>query len=112
MLDLVKTVRCPQPGVLVHPASILVLDSFRGHLTPEVKKLMQETQMQLAVILGNITFLWQPLDICLNKPFKGRMPQLYREWMRQDRALTPTGVLALRRLSSGCPPLSTACCTT
>lgn len=91
MLDWVKTVWCRRPGALLHPASILVLDSFRGHLTPEVKKLMRETKTQLAVIPGGMTSVLQPLDVCLNKPFKDRMRQLYGEWMREDRALTPTG---------------------
>lgn len=91
MLDWVKTVWCRRPGALLHPASILVLDSFRGHLTPEVKKKMEESRTQLAVIPGGMTSVLQPLDVCLNKPFKDGMRKLYGDWMREDRALTPSG---------------------
>lgn len=86
MLDWVKTVWCRRPGALLHPAAILVLDSFRGHLTPEVKKKMEESRTQLAVIPGGMTSVLQPLE-----SFKDGMRKLYGDWMREDRALTPSG---------------------
>lgn len=43
VLDWIKTMWCRQLYALLHPVSVLMLDSFRGHLIPEVKKL-EDTQ--------------------------------------------------------------------
>lgn len=91
VLDWIKTVWCRRPGALLHPSSILVLDSFRGHLTSEVKKKLAETETHLAVIPGGMTSILQPLDVCLNKPFKDRIRKLYNDWIREDQTLTPSG---------------------
>ena len=48
----------------------------------------------VAVILGGLTSMLQPLDVCLNKPFKGRLRQKGIEWMStEDKSLTKAGNL-------------------
>lgn len=92
-LDWTKSVWSLRPGALLARRSMLVLDSFRGHLTEGVKKLM-DNQTELVVIPGGMTSQLQPLDNCLNKPFKAHVRWLYNEWMASDTvALTPSGRL-------------------
>ena len=50
--------------------SLLVWDSFRAHLTDEVKADLNWRKIDVAVIPGGLTPVLQPLDRCLKKPFK------------------------------------------
>ena len=50
--------------------SLLVWDSFRAHLTDSVKDDLKQRNIDVAVIPGGLTPVVQPLDKCLNKPFK------------------------------------------
>jgi len=52
------------------PESLLVLDSFRGHLMDSVKFHFKENNTHLAVIPGGLTSKLQPLDVAINKSFK------------------------------------------
>ena len=56
----------------------LVWDSFSAHLTDTVKQQLRENKTATAVIPGGLTSLVQPLDVCLNKPFKDRLRE---KWM-------------------------------
>lgn len=94
VLDWVKSVWCRRPGALLARRSMLVLDAFRGHLTEGVKKKLMDNRTELVVIPGGMTSQLQPLDVCLNKPFKAHVRRLYNEWMASDTvALTPSGRL-------------------
>lgn len=96
VLDWVKSVWCRRPGALLARRSMLVLDAFRGHLTEGVKKLI-DNRTELVVIPGGLTSQLQPLDVCLNKPFKAHVRRLYNEWMASDTvALTPSGRISGR----------------
>ena len=61
--------------------SLLVWDSFRAHLTESVKADLQQYKIDVAVIPGGLTPVLQPLDKCLNKPFKDNMRRKYLNWM-------------------------------
>jgi len=50
--------------------ALLVLDSFSAHVTNDVKKCLKEINTVPLVITGGCTSKIQPLDVCLNKPFK------------------------------------------
>ena len=50
--------------------SPLVWDSFRAHLTDDIKAALKQRKIDVAVITGGLTHVLQPLDKCLNKPFK------------------------------------------
>lgn len=94
MVDWIRTVWCRRPGALLSRKAMLVLDAFRGHLTESVKKKLDEERTELVVIPGGMTSQLQPLDVCLNKPFKDHVRRLYNEWMSADNAtLTPSGRL-------------------
>ena len=61
--------------------SLLVWDSFRAHLTESVKEALQQRSIDVAVIPGGLTPVLQPLDKCLNVPFKENMRRKYLSWM-------------------------------
>jgi len=57
----------------VEPRSLLVMDSFRGHLVDSVKHRFQEKNTNIAIIPGGLTSKLQPLDVYINKPFKSKV---------------------------------------
>ena len=56
-----------------NPRSLLVFDSFRGHLVDSVKQKFSEKATDLAVIPGRLTSKLQPLDVAMNKSFKSNI---------------------------------------
>ncbi|GFX66183.1 pogo transposable element with KRAB domain [Trichonephila clavipes] len=66
----IKNIWQRRPGALRNPQSLLVWDMFRSHLTDNTKKLLTECNTDIVVIPGGLTSLVQPLDACINKPFK------------------------------------------
>ena len=73
----IKKVWSSGPGGLLRKKSLLVWDSFRAHLADLVKR---------AVIPNGLTSILQPLDVCLNKPFKDCMKDGQRGWSRERKA--------------------------
>ncbi|CAG8447994.1 9949_t:CDS:2 [Diversispora eburnea] len=61
--------------------SLLVLDSFKAHKTPQIKLAFKDENSNLAVTPGRLTSIVQPLDVCLNKPFKDRLRVKWCQWM-------------------------------
>ena len=61
--------------------ALLVWDSFHGHLTDAVKDLLSRRNVDVAVIPGGLTPVLQPLDKCINKPFKAKVHVHYEAWM-------------------------------
>lgn len=91
MVDWLRTVWGRRPGALLLP-SLLVVDSFRGHLEKGVRRRMEEMRTDIAVIPGGLTSVLQPLDVSINKPFKDNVRRLYTQWMADgNHNLTPTG---------------------
>ncbi|KAM7292749.1 hypothetical protein ISCGN_025887 [Ixodes scapularis] len=68
VLDWFRLVWCRRPGALLKPRSMLVLDSFRGHITDRVKKTVANAGCDLVIIPDGMTSILQPLDVVLNKP--------------------------------------------
>ena len=74
---------------------LLVWDSFRTHLTDGVKDLLDRRNVDVAVIPGCLTPVLQPLDKCINKPFKAKVRAQYKAWMVNGLfTYTPSGNLA------------------
>ena len=70
-----------RPGALLKKPAMLVWDQFRAHLTEPVKKKLDKLKTQQAVIPGGLTSVLQPLDVCLNKPFKDHVRKNWISWM-------------------------------
>ena len=80
-----------RPGALLKKRSLLVWDMFRAHLTDPMKAEAKKLKADLAVIPGGLTSVLQPLDVCLNKPFKDRMRTMWNDWMASGSAKTTKG---------------------
>ncbi|CAI7887588.1 unnamed protein product [Closterium sp. NIES-53] len=63
---------------------ILVLDSYREHLTDAVKAKFGELNIVPAVIPAGCTSEIQPLDVMVNRSFKAAVRQLYQEWFESE----------------------------
>ncbi|CAI7926935.1 unnamed protein product [Closterium sp. NIES-54] len=76
-------------------SSMLVLDSYRGHLTEEVKEKLREMNCVPAIIPSGCTAEVQPLDVCVNKSFKASVRQHYQRWFEAEgqEQLTAAGNL-------------------
>ena len=58
--------------------ALLIWVTFSGHMTEAVSKLLSRSNVTSTIIPGGCTSKVQPLDVCLNEPFKG----LFRnKWM-------------------------------
>ena len=66
-------------GLLKRP-SLLVYDQFKAYVTESTKSLATKLKMHLAVIRGGLTSQLQPLDVSVNKPFKGFMHEEWAKW--------------------------------
>ena len=80
-----------RPGAMLSKRSLLVWDMFRAHLTDGCKKTAIAHKTDLAVIPGGLTSVLQPLDVCLNKPFKDRLCKMWTEWMSSGSATLTKG---------------------
>lgn len=68
-----------------------MLNSFRSHSTDVMKARLSGNHMNLVMMPGSMTSVLQLLDVCLNKPFKAHMNQMYMEWMPEGlQDLIPT----------------------
>ncbi|CAF90362.1 unnamed protein product [Tetraodon nigroviridis] len=92
-----------RPGALLNGKSMLVWDIFHAHLLDSVKSELKRNRTYQCVIPGGCTSLLQPLDVCLNKPFKVPMRQKWNEWMvNGEKQLTKVGNLKRLELATVC----------
>ena len=68
-------------------------DQFKAHVTKSTKRLATKVKTHLAVIPGGLTSQLQPLDVSVNKLFKGFM---HEEWAKWTEAPTHHVTLAGR----------------
>ncbi|CAI7728823.1 unnamed protein product [Closterium sp. NIES-54] len=74
-----------KPGFRRHArSSMVVLDSYRGHLTEGVKEKFRELNCVPAIIPSGCTAEVQPLDVCINKSFKASVRQQYQKWFQEE----------------------------
>ena len=92
----------PRPRGFANTQSLLVWNSFSAHLTDTVKQQLRENKTATAVIPGGLTSLVQPLDVCLNKPFKDRLREKWMTWMSGEKTFTPGGQLQAASLVTVC----------
>ncbi|CAI7819330.1 unnamed protein product, partial [Closterium sp. NIES-54] len=85
-----------KPGFGRHArSSMVVLDSYRGHLTDAVKEKFRELNCVPAIIPSGCTAEVQPLDVSINKSFKASVRQQYQKWFQEEgqEQLTKAGNL-------------------
>ena len=92
-----------RPGGLLRKKSLLIWDSFRAHLVDSVKRVVKETNTDIAVIPGGLTSVLQPLDVSLNKPFKDQLREKWTTWMIEgEKEHTAGGNVKAASLSTMC----------
>ena len=67
-------------GGLSHCKSMLVWDSFCMRLSKPIRRILQSLNTECAILSG-MTGILQPLDVCINKPFKDGLRVKWQEWM-------------------------------
>ncbi|CAI6009213.1 unnamed protein product [Closterium sp. NIES-65] len=70
--------------------ALVVLDSYRGHLTEAVGQTMRMFRLSRAVIPGGCTPLVQPLDVSINRAFKCGVRHCYSGWFEEEGINTTT----------------------
>jgi hypothetical protein len=68
MIDWLKKVFFAQP-IPVGTRRILIVDSYSVHVRANIKKFVEDRNVKYILIPGGITYLVQPLDVSINKPF-------------------------------------------
>lgn len=111
LLGWLKEVRLKRPGALLNGKSMLVWDMFPAHLLESVNNEPKRNRTYQCVIPGVCMSVLQPLDVCLNKPFKVNMRNKWSKWMvNGDKQLTKAGNLRrpdLATVLNGCWTLGT-----
>jgi DDE superfamily endonuclease len=68
----------------------LILDECRSHLTMAVRKAFADCNTEVDLIPGGYTSKLQPMDVGLNKPFKGYVSDNFTDWLIVNRNIKPT----------------------
>jgi len=80
-----------------------VCDQFKAHVTEPTKRLGTKLKTHLAVISGGLTSQLQPLDVSVNKPFKGFMHEKWAKWIEAPTDhVTPAGRVKRPSISHIC----------
>jgi len=91
------------PSGLLKKSSLLVCDQFKAHITESTKRLATKLKMHLAVIPGGLTSQLQPLNVSVNKPFKGFMQEEWAKWIEAPtHHITPAGRVKQPSISNVC----------
>ena len=73
---------------------LLVVDQYKPHENSEnIEIAKADCNAEVVLIPEGCTSLAQPMDKCVNKPWKEAVRQSWEEWMRVPRALTQKGNL-------------------
>ncbi|CAG8746035.1 17419_t:CDS:2, partial [Acaulospora morrowiae] len=75
-----------RPGSYNKEPVLLVYDSFKAHLTNNIKEKMKKTNTDLVIIPGGLTSMCQPLDVSINHPFKAALRHHWHTWMASGGA--------------------------
>ena len=79
---------------------------YRAHITSKVKQRFREINTIPVVIPGGCTSKIQPLDVCLNKPFKSYVRRYWSDYimqngMHQSKIKPPTREIVTYWISKG-----------
>ena len=87
------------PGGLLKPRSMLVMDTFRAHMTDAVTKRLENENTDVVWIPGGLTSQLRPLDVSMNKPLKDAVRTMWMEWMMDEQSHQYTATGRLKRPS-------------
>ena len=79
---------------------LLLLDAFSAHWTAQTTAKLQEIGITAYKIPPGCTYLVQPIDVGIGKPFKDRVRSFWWQWMLDQGADQATFVSASRELGT------------
>ena len=59
----------------------MVYDAFKAHTTDEMKAVLSINSTNLIMVPPGCTSKCQPLDVCINKPFKGVLRNCWEDYV-------------------------------
>ena len=62
---------------------MFVWDSFICHISDAMKEQLKQYNTLMSVIPGGCMKFLQPIDVCINKPFRAFFGELCDEWLRK-----------------------------
>ena len=65
-------------------AALVIMDIFRGQITDSVISRLRDNNIHYVLLPNNITQLFQPLDLTVNKHCKSYLKRLFSEWYAQQ----------------------------
>ena len=71
-------------GIYVWCPTIVSQDSFRCHLTPAVKNLLNKGKIDTAILPGGCMKYIQAPDVSWNKPMKDYLRDMYDLWLANE----------------------------
>jgi len=71
-------------GQTLESRRLLVWDSYRCHISEEVKQYVKLLNVGMAVVPGGCTKYIQAPDVAWNKGFKDKMTEYYDQWIAND----------------------------
>jgi transposase-like protein len=89
MLEWIEKVWKPL-AKLNNKVKYMILDECRSHLTAAVRKAFADCNTEVDLIPGGYTSKLQPLDVGINKPFKGYVSDDFTDWLIVNRNRKPT----------------------
>ena len=77
-----------QQKILQNPKqeALLIMDVFRGQITDDVTNRLKENNIHVVLVPNNMTHLFQPLDLTVNKHCKSFLKNCFSEWYSQQIA--------------------------
>ena len=90
----------------VKTPSLLVWDSFAGHMVEEVSTYCKKENVKQCVVPSGYTWLLQPLDVAINKKLKAEMRARFSSWMETHTETTVGGNLKSPSIELFCQWLS------
>jgi hypothetical protein len=81
MLRYIDTILAPYAARQLGRRCLIMLDSFSVHLNDRIQQKLQDVGYDPLYIPKGLTGLLQPLDICVNKPFKDLLKDYYTQWL-------------------------------
>ena len=66
--------------------ALLIIDTFKGQITESVNQMLEESNVNVCLLLANSTNRLQPMDISVIKTFKACWQRKFEEWYSEELA--------------------------
>jgi len=77
----------------VNKEIVLLIDQAKCHISEKVVSHLDKLRLTYLLIPAGGTYLFQPLDVCLNRPFKESLRGFYLSWLEKEVSVANIKVL-------------------